>query len=465
MRLNHESRAQVAADVRSILRLGGPLLVNNLALAGMAFADTVMAGQLGAQALAGLAIGVAWFHLFLFTGLGTLMALSPAVAHAHGAGDVAGVRGYVRQAWWIVLALAVVLVWGLWQVDRVLPLLGVAADIVPLASKFVHAISFGMPGLLGYLMLRFTSEGLGRTRPVMYLGCSALLFNIAANWVLIYGKFGFPALGATGCAVATATSYWLEFAGLALIVRLGRHYQHLQLLNGFDPPRWAQLRELVLLGAPIAGSLLAEGGLFVAAAFLMGGMGATVTAAHQIALNFSTFTFMVPMAISAATTIHVGHLLGAGKPVAARRAGAVGIGCCAAVMLVAAGSMVVLNDRIAALYTSDAEVRSLAAGLLLVAALFQLFDGLQVGAGGALRGFKDTAVPMVFCVFSYWGVGFSLAYVSGVLWQRGPTFVWFGLTAGLVVCAALQVTRYRYMSRRVALYAVQAQQVSALTAT
>jgi multidrug resistance protein, MATE family len=456
--------ARALADVRSIARLGGPLLINNLSLAGMAFADTVMAGQLGARALAGLAIGVAWFHLFFIIGLGTLMALSPVVAHAHGAGDAAGVARYLRQAWWLVLGLSIVLVWMLWQVDWILPTLGIAPEILPIASGYAKAISAGMPAVLGFLALRFASEGMGRTRPMMYLGCGALLFNIAANWVLIYGKFGMPQLGAIGCAVATAIGYWLEFAGMLLVMRYGRHYRHLRAFAALEWPRWRVLRELLRLGTPIAANLSAESGMFVAAAFLVGGMGATMTAAHQIALNYATFTFMVPLAISAATTIHVGHLLGAGRPAAARFAGAVGIACCAGVMLLAASSMLLFNAEIAALYTRDAQVQSAATSLLLVAALFQLFDGLQVGAAGALRGFKDTAVPMLFSLLSYWAVGFPLAYFTGVHLQRGPQFVWYGLTAGLMMAATLQVARYRYVSRRVAQLAIGPQR-PVLTAT
>jgi MATE family multidrug resistance protein len=359
---------------------------------------------------------------------------------------------YVRQSWWLILVLTCLFVVGLWQIDWVLPLLGVAPQIVAPASDFVHALSFGMPALLGFLALRFASEGLGLTRPIMYIGCSALLFNIVGNWLLIYGKFGLPRLGATGCAVATAMGYWLEFVVLLLVMRSGRSFRPLQLFSAIEAPRWPVLRELLLLGVPIAGSLIAEGGLFVAAAFLMAGMGTMVSAAHQIAINYCTFTFMVPLAISSATTIHVGQLLGRGQVAAARAAGAAGMGCCAGVMLLAAGSMVAFNEPIARLYTNDVQVQAVAATLLLVAALFQGFDGLQVGAAGALRGFKDTALPMLCCVVSYWAVGFALAYITGVRWQLGPSFVWYGLTAGLIVAAVLLVARYRYISRRAALY-------------
>jgi len=428
-------------------------MINNLAFAGMAFADTVMTGQLGATALAGLLIGTVSFQLAIFAGMGVLMALAPAVAHAHGAGDVASLVRYVRQSWWLVLALSCLLVVGLWQAEWIFPRLGVKPDIVAPASDFVHALSFGLPGALGFFALRFASEGMGRTRPIMFIATGALLFNIVGNWVLMYGKFGLPRMGATGCAVATSLGYWLEFVALLLVMRHARPYRALQLFAAVEAPSWPVLRELLRLGAPIAGSLLSEGGLFVAAGFLMGGMNATTAAAHQIALNYSTFTFMIPLAFSGATTIFVGQLLGAGKPAAARFAGVIGIACCAGVMLVAAGSMALFNLHIAALYTRDVAVQALAASLLLVAALFQVFDGVQVGTAGALRGFKDTAIPMLCCVLSYWAVGFTLAYIAGVRWQLGPALVWYGLTAGLMTAAALLVARYKYISRRATLRA------------
>lgn len=443
-----ESRVEIAADASSIARLGGPLLVNNLALTGMSFADTVMAGRLGARDLAGLAIGSAWYNLFLFAGLGVLMAISPAVAHAYGASDNPAVTRIARQSWWLVAVLAVVLVIGMRQAYWALPAVGIAPEILPVAIGFSEAISWGIPPMMAFLSLRFTSEGLGHTRPIMYIALAALVVNVFGNWVFMYGKFGMPALGAVGCGVASAIAMWFMFAAMLGYTRLHPVYRPFDLFRRVDSPDKRTLGQLLRLGIPISGSILAEGGLFVAAALLMGGMGAVTTAAHQIALNFAAFMFMVPLSISSATTIHVGHTLGRREYVHARRAGFTGIGMCAAVMAVSACGIVLMNDHIAAMYTSDPAVRSLAATLLLAAAVFQVSDGVQVGTAGALRGFKDTAVPMAMCWFSYWVVGFSLAYVFGVVRGQGPILVWGGLIAGLSVCAVLLLARYRSISRK-----------------
>ena len=414
----------------------------------MTLADTVMAGQVGAVQLAGLAVGAAYWHLFLFIGFGMLMAVSPTVAHANGANDRVAAVGYVRQAWWLAFALAIVLVFGLRQVDWVLPAIGIDAAILPTSIGYVHAITWGMPGALAFFSLRYTSEGLGRTKPIMYIGLVALALNVFGNWVFIYGKFGMPALGAIGCGVATAIVFWFMFFAMLLHMRRHRAYRPFAFFEKIARPHGRTLRELARIGAPIAGSILAEGGLFVAAALIMGSMGAITAGAHQIALNYASFMFMVPLAISSATTIHVGHTLGRGDPGRARSVGLLGISICAIVMFISALGIVALNDGIAALYTRDPPVRELAATLLLMAALFQLSDGIQVGAAGALRGFKDTAVPLVFCVVSYWVVGFSLAYYFGVVKQGGPIYVWIGLIGGLSLSAVLLVARFLAVSRK-----------------
>ena len=441
-------RVRIAADARAIARLGAPILVNNLSVTAMSFADTVMAGQLGARDLAGLAIGVSYFNLFLFSGMGLFMSLSPAVAHAYGADDARAVTRYIRQSWWLLLVVIGLLFAGAWQAHWFLPAIGISEDILPIAIGYVEVMAWGLPGLLAFFALRFASEGLGHTRPIMYIAFASLLLNILGNWIFMYGKFGMPAMGAIGCGVATAISYWVMFLSMLAYVARHRLYRPFGLFRDVERPNPRILVELLRLGLPVAGSILAEGGLFVAAALLMGVMGATMASAHQIALNYAAFMFMVPLAVSSATTIHVGHLRGAGLSLAARHAASTGIGMCVAVMAVSALSIVAVNDQIAALYTRDPVVRELAASLLLLAAIFQVSDGLQVGASGALRGFKDTAVPMALCLFSYWVVGFPMAYVLGVQRGLGPAYVWVGLIAGLSVCALLLLARYRYVSRR-----------------
>lgn len=440
--------ARVSADARAILCLGGPLIVNNLASTGMTFADTVMAGQLGARELGGLAVGVSYYTLPFFIGLGVLMSLAPAVAHAYGAGDDSRIGAYARQSLWIVLLLSFSMVALLWQARWVLAAIGINREILPIAVAYCEAISWGLPAAFAFFALRFVSEGIGRTRPIMYIALFGLALNVLGNWLLIYGKLGFPRLGVVGCAVATAFSLWCMLLALIAHMRSHRAYNAFHIFKRVDAPSAIVLRELARIGLPIAGSLLCEGGLFIAAALLMGTMSATIAAAHQIALNYASFMFMLPLAMHSATVIHVGHQLGAGELGHARRAGFVGIAMCGTIMLVSAVVIVFANDAIAHLYTRDLAVRELAAALLLMAAIFQVSDGLQVGAAGALRGYKDTTAALIVCFVSYWLVGFPLAYVLGVREGLGPVYVWVGLIAGLSAAAVLLNWRFWRVSAR-----------------
>ncbi|HTE40605.1 MAG TPA: MATE family efflux transporter [Steroidobacteraceae bacterium] len=442
------SSQYLRSDARKILTLGAPLIANNLATSGMAFADTVMAGQLGARELAGLAVGVGYYMLCFLFGMGALMSISPCVAHAYGAGDDESVTRYLRQSLWIVLGISALVVFALHQSAALFECFDIEAGIRPIAIGYAEAVSWGIPPFFGFLALRYTSEGLGITRPIMFIAFLGLAVNVLGNWLLIYGHWDLPKMGAIGCAVATAIAQWLMFFAMLFYMRRHAAYKEYGFFRRIDQPQFDVIKQLLSIGLPIAGCLTAEGGLFVVAAWLMGSMSATIAAAHQIALNYASLMFMIPLAMNSATTIHVGHALGRGDKEAARISGWVGISMCGMVMFVSALFIVVFNDQIAAMYTSDLPVRELAMTLLLMAAIFQVSDGMQVGAAGALRGFKDTNVPLAITLFAYWLVGFPVAYYFGVYRNGGPVYVWAGLIAGLTVAAMLLNLRYRAISKR-----------------
>lgn len=423
------------------------MLVANLSVAAMGLADTVMAGRINADALAAVAVGTSYYTIFMILGLGTMTALSPLAAHAHGAGMMRRVGEFARQGVWLILGLSVLLMSGLWAGEWLLRAIGTDQSIVPTASSYIRAIAFGMPGFLAYQALRATCEGVGRTRPVMVVAVVALSANILLNWVFMYGHWGVPALGAVGAGVATAMSQWL--AGALLLAHVIRHRGFTPYAIGQRPerPNSRRLGEILALGLPIGGAMLAEGALFSVAGLLIGTLGPTVVAAHQIALNYAAFMFMAPVSLHSATTIHVGHGLGGKDPIGARRAGFVGICLCTLLMTLSALVLWVGRDTIAGLYTDDRAVRETAASLLALAALFQVSDGLQVGAMGALRGFRDARVPMVITLVAYWMLGFPLAWFMGIHRKLGPAGVWWGLIAGLTAAAILLLVRYRWVSR------------------
>ncbi|MFU8894915.1 MAG: MATE family efflux transporter [Gammaproteobacteria bacterium] len=451
MHAEQTKRARSLFEATHILKLAGPLVANNLALAGMGFADTVMAGRLGTVDLAAVAVGnSAWMLVFLF-GLGMLMAVSPVVAHAYGAGRWEDAGAVLRQALWLSQALALMAFLVLLGAGPLLAAIGVDPEVVPLTSGYLYAISFGLPGVFAFLAMRFMSEGVGWTRPIMYAAAVGLVVNVFGNWVLMYGNLGFPRLGAVGCGLASAIAMWSMFATMLVYMLRSRRYQAFALWARFDWPRWPVQREVLGLGLPIAASVEAEVGLFAGVALIMATLGATQVAGHQIAINYASTMFMVPLAFHSATTIRVGQALGRGATRQARRAGWTGIGLCGLFMLVSALVLLLFRHQIAAFYTNDPELLPLATALLTMAMVFQISDGLQVGAAGALRGFKDTRVPMLMNVGSYWLLAFPMAWYAGVYAGLGPVAVWFALIAGLTVTAALLNMRFlRLSNRRVA---------------
>ena len=439
-------RSAYPADSRAILRLAGPLVVNNLVLAGMMLTNTVVAGRLGSEPLAGVAVGGSYYQLFWMFGLGVLMSISPLAAHAYGAGRDAEVGRRFRQGIWLALMLAVPLVGLLACVEPLLNWFGTDARAIPHAAGYVYAMCFGMPAMLVFLAHRYTSEGIGWTRPVMYTAIVGLTTNIVGNWLFTLGGLGIPSQGAAGCGIATALACWAMLGTMHLYQRRHAIYRRFGLFERFDRPDPAALREILALGLPIAGSVVSEGALFVVAALLMSTLGTEIVAAHQVALSYASLMFMIPLSLHSATTIHVGHQLGRGNDLAGRNAGWSGIAMCGVIMALSSLVILVARDGIAAAYTSDLDVRELAAWLLLFVAVFQVPDGLQVGAAGALRGFKDAKVPMALNFVAYWMVGFPAAWWFGIRQGAGPSGIWAGLIVGLVVCAVLLILRYRRVS-------------------
>lgn len=433
---------------KALLRLAGPLIVNNLAVAGMQFADAVMAGRLGADALAAVAVGGSvWMVGFSFC-LGLMMAISPIAARHFGAGDHGLIGRYTRQGIYLGLCLGIpLIVAAQYVVEPLLTLIGIDPEFRHLTVGYVNAIVFGAPGIFIFLALRFTTEGIGHTRPIMFTSVLALACNVFLNYVLMFGKFGAPALGAVGCGAASAITMWLVALALATYMFFSAHYRPLKIFSRVAPLRMSILKEVTRLGVPIAITITAEIGLFAAVSILMGTRGTEITAAHQIAINFAATLFMVPLAMSSATTVRVGQFIGTGEMHGARTSGAVGIGLCAFFMSLSALFLLVFRDVVVDLYTDDVAVKGIAISLLLMAAIFQVADGVQIGAAGALRGYKDTRVPMAVNMFAYWVLAFPLAFLAAITFKAPPNYVWGGFVAGLGTAAILLTWRYSRLSK------------------
>jgi MATE family multidrug resistance protein len=435
-------------EVPALLRLAGPLVVNNLAIAGMQFADAVMAGRLGAESLAAVAVGGSvWFFGFALA-LGLLMAISPIAARHYGADRPELIGRYTRQGMYLGFGIgAAVIALVYLTVEPPLSQIGIDEGFRALTISYVKAIVWGGPAIFVFLALRFTTEGIGVTRPIMYASLFSLVCNVFLNWVLMYGHLGAPAMGAVGCGLASAITMWALMFVLAIYMMKSPRYAPLKIFSRIGKLRLDVLKEIIVLGVPIAVTITAEAGLFNAVSILMGTRGASIAAAHQISINFAATMFMVPLALSSAITVRVGHALGSGNGEAARQSGALGIMVCAAFMTCSAAFLLVFRDAVVGIYTNDPSVTAIAISMLLMAAVFQIADGIQIGAAGALRGYKDTRVPMVINIVAYWVLAFPLAYLATVTWQLEPAYTWAAFVVGLGASAILLSWRYARLSR------------------
>ncbi len=446
----HSRWERIGREARALLTLGGPIIAAQLAQVSMSFVDTVMAGRDSAQGLAAVAVGVSlWIPISVF-GMGVLMSVSPTVSHLFGAGRHGEIGQQVRQGLWLAIVVGLVSWAAVRSCPPLLRELEIDESIIPTATGFLDAISWGIPGISAFIVLRGFSEAVSRTRPMLAISLLGLLANIAGNSIFIHGRFGMPRLGAVGCGVASAIVMWLMPVSLATWILCDRYYRPFGLFNRFSLPDRQQLWALAKLGCPIGVCVFMECSMFAAVSLLMGHLGATIVAGHQVAINVASVTFMVPLGISVAISVRVGQAMGRGAPAEARRSGLVGAGLAVGFMSLTALTLATCPHWIAGIYTKaeDEAVRQIAVQLLVMAAIFQIFDGLQVAGAAALRGLKDTAVPMAITIFAYWALGLPLAYVLGIAQNGGPQALWIGLIAGLVVAAVLLLSRFLILTRR-----------------
>jgi MATE family multidrug resistance protein len=427
----------VRDEIRACLRLAGPLMLAQLSFVGMTLTDTIMAGHYSQQALAAVAVGFnIWTPVFILF-MGVFIAVSPVVAQLVGARQpVSRIGAYLRRA--LMLALALGALW--WLLLRLgsrgaMRLLDLEPATMAMSLDYLDALGWAAPAACVFFVLRGANEGMGYSRPVMVFGLGTLAVNALFDYLLIFGHLGLPALGATGAGWATTLSMWLLAAGLGLFMARGPDYAGLNLFRGLLPPAREGVRETLRIGLPIAVAFVLEAGIFSLVGLLMAGFSAVAVAAHQIAITFAAFTFMMPVGLALATTSRVGQAAGAGDVAAVRLRGRVGIGLAFAVMIPPALLMTLAPGVIVRLYTDDAALAVLAGTLLRLAGIWQVWDGLQVSAAGALRGLKDTRVTMLICVLAYWLVALPLGYGFGFGLGMGPAGLWWGLIAGLVVAA------------------------------
>ncbi|GMU44018.1 MAG: MATE family efflux transporter [Xanthomonadales bacterium] len=431
------------------LRLAAPVAVAQLSAMGMNVADSVIAGRLGAAALGGVAVGAAIYSFSLLLTIGTIGALTPTVAQLFGARRFDEIAPRARQAWWLVLALGLLVMMVCFNARHLLLLIGIDSVLYPHARDFLRGVGWGGPGLAALFMLRGYADGLGRTKPGMVVSALGLVALVPLAIWMALGGAGMPPLGTFGLGLATALVLWLEAISLALYLHRAHWFRRFGSILEFPRPDPQALRALLGIGLPMAFSWQMEGGLFIVVALLMGRIGGDWAAAHQIAINVASVAFMIPLGLAQAVSVRVGHARGAEDKLGVRRAGLAGLGIAFATQLASAAIMLLFAARITRLYAPDApQLVPLAVQLLFLAGIFQLSDGIQVVAAGALRGLKDTRFPMLITAFAYWGAGFPLAWTLGFGLSWGGPGLWVGFIAGLTVAAIGMNWRFAVMLRR-----------------
>lgn len=447
-------------EARSLLALAIPVVIAQLSQTAMGVVDTIMAGSVSATDMAAVAVGTSiWLPAILF-GHGLLLALTPTVAQLNGSGRRNQIAHQVRQGFWLAFCVSVLIMVVIYNSDHIIMRMhNIDPVLADKAVGFLHTIMWGAPGYLFFQVLRNQCEGLSKTKPGMVIGFIGLLVNIPINYIFIYGKFGAPALGGVGCGVATGTVYWVMFLMMRWYVTRARSQQDIKLEKGFAAPDWQVMKRLGGLGLPVALALFFEVTLFAVVALLVSPLGIVAVAGHQIALNFSSLMFMLPMSLSVAATIRVGFRLGQGSVDDARVAAYTSIAVGLMLACVTAIFTVVFREHIALLYNKTPEVVVMASHLMLLAALYQLSDAIQVIGSGVLRGYKDTRSIFFITFTAYWLLGLPSGYLLGltdyIVPAMGPSGFWIGFVIGLTSAAILMALRIRWLQKQPSAFILQ----------
>ncbi|MGX7951498.1 MATE family efflux transporter [Tsuneonella sp. HG249] len=436
------------------LRLAWPLALANLLQMLVHAVDVIFVARLGERELAASALGIALFGLMLwaFSGLTGIVAALIAEELGRRRHAVRQVRRSVRMALWLAIVAGGVGMAVCAQGEALMLATGQDAGLSARAGDFLRIIMWAMVPMVAASVLRNFVSALGRPIFATAITALALGASILFNWMFVFGNLGAPALGLEGSALASVLTSLFVLASYLVAIAWDRRLRRYRIFGNWWRPEWSRLREIVLLGSPVMVIIIAEAGLFSGAALLMGRIGESELAGHTVALQIAALAFQVPFGVGQAATIRVGYHFGAGDRAAIGRAGWIGIAVAAAFMCLTAGLMILAPTLLLRIYvdpaaSANAAMVGFAISYMVVAAGFQLFDGVQAVAAGALRGLQDTRIPMVIAIFSYWVPGYGIAIWLGFFTPLEGTGVWIGLATGLVFAAGLLTWRWARRER------------------
>ncbi|MFJ7364065.1 MATE family efflux transporter [Peribacillus frigoritolerans] len=425
-----------------------PILITQISMYAMTFFDVMMSGQYSTQDVAGVSIGSSlWTPVY--TGLsGILIALTPVVSQLVGSKQSKSVSYSVMQAIYLAVALALfILIIGAFSLNPVLNAMDLEDSVQMVAHDYLIALSLGIIPLFIYNALRAFIDALGQTRISMIITLCALPVNVLFNYLLIYGKFGFPELGGVGSGYATAITYWLIALVAILVVIKINPFSTYQVFTEFFRVSWKEWKALLLIGVPIGLAIFFETSIFSAVTLLMSKFDTVTIASHQIAMNFASLLYMIPLSISMALTIVIGFEIGAARYKDAKEYSWIGISMALTMSLVLSTILFLFREPVASLYTKDHEVMMLTSHFLIYAIFFQISDALQAPIQGILRGYKDVNVTFAMSLVSYWILGLPIGYFFAKFTDMGAFGYWIGLISGLALGAIGLAARLRFIQQ------------------
>jgi MATE family multidrug resistance protein len=442
------AQANLRRELRAMVALAIPVVLSELGWMAQGVVDTIMVGRLGPAAIGAVALGNAVCYTPSLFGIGLMLGLDTLVAQAYGRNDHDECHRWLAQGVYLASMTAPVIMLLIGLASFGFTRFGIMPEVAGPAGGYLRVMNWGTLPLLLYGCTRRYLQGVGQVRVITVTYVLANLVNWFGNWVLIYGKLGMPAMGVDGSALSTVIATTLMAGALlGFAWRYERKRGH-PLFRHWAGPSLARLHQLVRLGLPAAGQILMEVGAWNASTLAAGWLTPVALATHQIALNYAALTYMVPLGVSAAAAVSVGHAIGAGDPRRARRAGWLAMALGTGFMLLAAVVFLVMPRPLIALYTTDKQVMAVGPGLLILAAAFQIFDGIQTVSTGALRGLGETRAPMVANAVGYWALGLPLGMLLCFVLGWGVYGIWIGLTVALIVIATTVLLKWRRESDR-----------------
>jgi len=437
-------------EFKQLIRIGIPIFGSQLSYALMGTTDTIIAGRASANDLAGLAVGTAFSNTIWFFFTGIIFAVTPIVAQLYGAKKFLEIGQKLREILWVAAGLGLLMAFIFFNMDIIINLLPIKSSITSITIDYLKAVSIGWFFVTIFTCLRCYSEGMTFTKPVFYIAFSGMLLNIPLDLIFVYGWFGAPKLGGVGCGIATTIVSFLMMVSILVYISFSKNYKRTQPFSKFSKPSLDTTKEVLKLGLPIGLGIFIELSMFSGAAIILSVLGEIVVASHSVAINIASLFFMVPLAIGLASSTRVGNLIGEKNPFQAKTAATSTIILCITGALINSIIILSFGSFIVGLYTTELPVLELAVSLILFAAIFQLPDGIQMGALGSLRGYKDTFIPMILLMISYWIFAMPIGYYLtnfGFGDPLGAKGMWFGMIIGLTIFSFLSIFRLRWIMK------------------